>query len=50
MNFEAHNDALQQEILDAYQYLDKITTLTESDKSKYESFTNPCLCHTQHFK
>ncbi|MGE0975731.1 glycosyltransferase family 4 protein [Staphylococcus cohnii] len=37
MNFEAHNDALQQEILDAYQYLDKITTLTESDKSKYES-------------
>ncbi|TGV00097.1 glycosyltransferase, partial [Mesorhizobium sp. M8A.F.Ca.ET.173.01.1.1] len=24
------------EILDAYQYLDKITTLTESDKSKYE--------------
>lgn len=38
MNFEAHNDALQQEILDAYQYLDKITTLTESDKSKYESF------------
>lgn len=38
MNFEAHNDALQQEIIDAYQYLDKITTLTESDKSKYESF------------
>lgn len=38
MNFEAHNIALQREIADAYQYLDKVTTLTESDKSKYEAF------------
>ncbi|MDR5649050.1 glycosyltransferase family 4 protein [Staphylococcus nepalensis] len=40
MNFEAHSDALQDEIATAYKHLDKITTLTESDKHTYESIVN----------
>lgn len=38
MNFEAHPEAFQQEIIDAYTALDKVTTLTTVDKIKYQSY------------
>lgn len=37
MNLNAYPKAFQQEILDAYQHLDALTTLTHTDKDDYES-------------
>lgn len=37
MNLNAYPKAYQQEILDAYQHLDALTTLTHTDKDDYES-------------
>jgi len=37
MNFEAHPEPYQQEIIKVYQRLDKITTLTTADKVNYQS-------------
>lgn len=38
MNLNAYPKAYRQEILDAYQHLDALTTLTLTDKNHYESF------------
>ena len=38
MNLNAYPKAYRQEILDAYQHLDALTTLTHTDKDHYESF------------
>ncbi|PHK50332.1 glycosyltransferase family 4 protein [Staphylococcus edaphicus] len=38
MNFDAHPEAYQQEIINAYKNLDKLTTLTEADKIKYQDY------------
>lgn len=38
MNFDAHPEAYQQEIINAYKNLDKLTTLTETDKVKYQDY------------
>ncbi|MGW9855905.1 glycosyltransferase involved in cell wall biosynthesis [Staphylococcus hominis] len=37
MNLNAYSKAYQQEILDAYQHLDVVTTLTEADKQQYQN-------------
>lgn len=37
MNFDAHSEPYQQEIIKSYKDLDKITTLTTADKNKYQS-------------
>lgn len=37
MNFEAHPEPYQLEIISAYQYLNKVTTLTSIDREKYQS-------------
>ena len=37
MNFDAHSEPYQQEIIKSYRGLDKITTLTTVDKNKYQS-------------
>lgn len=37
MNFEAHPEQYQREIIAAYRNLNKITTLTEADRKRYQS-------------
>ncbi|WP_436854584.1 glycosyltransferase family 4 protein [Staphylococcus caeli] len=37
MNFDAHPEPYQQEIIQFYQHLDKLTTLTTADKVNYQS-------------
>ncbi|MCG7338173.1 glycosyltransferase family 4 protein [Staphylococcus sp. ACRSN] len=37
MNFDAHPEPYQLEIIEAYQHLDKVTTLTSKDRDKYQS-------------
>lgn len=37
MNFDAHPTAYQQEIIEAYRSLDKITTLTSVDQQRYQN-------------
>lgn len=38
MNLDAHPEAYQREILNAYTYLDKVTTLTSADQQKYQAY------------
>ncbi|SUM34653.1 glycosyltransferase [Staphylococcus gallinarum] len=37
MNFDAHPEPYQLEIISAYKNLDKVTTLTTIDREKYQS-------------
>ena len=37
MNFDAHPDQYQKEIIAAYRNINKITTLTVADQQKYQS-------------
>lgn len=40
MNFEAYSNAYQSQIINAYQHLDALTTLTECDQNTYQNHLN----------